>query len=450
MLFPSFIITVVITSIIYAIFNTKIIVIPDIEGNVDVLLSILKANGIKNYKLPLFTTLIILGDATDRGNFNIKVLEIMISLYENNLGRVVLILGNRDINKLRLITLLPQYKSKYSFTAGNKIIEWNPTKYSTKVEFAEWIFMHTMGAPNLLQLLANELLMTKQEALKEYMYHVKKGLVYKYWKYGKIAHIQDDTIFIHGGIPQNWEEKNIQQEVNQLDIWLTSLKKLWDVQLTQPHQKLWDVQLTQPQKKIWDGCIKYKDDQECLAGIFSMGMTGAPNSPIVGNVNNLSEKLIQTLAESKIYNVVVGHNPKGDLAQIIHHKVEYVKKNSIFTFVNTFSGDIYVTTIELDTCRGIDVITSIAYDRWGGTPTIAYDRWGGTPTISKNVITYLVMNLWGNYVKGNSSIGMKICMNVNLLQLGTTTIYGTLRYRDWFKSIYCKVDGYKYTNTVVN
>ena len=446
-----YIITYIITYIAYFEYSkTKTIVIPDIEGNLDVFLYILRNSGIyciDGKWIFNFTSLIILGDATDRGKFNLKVLEIMISLYENNIGRVTLILGNRDINKLRLITLLPQWKRRYTFIVGDKIMEWIPTRYSTKVDFAEWIFASTMGAPNLLQLLTDELNssdnlsypeiksstpLSKKEALQIYMFHIKEGLVYKYWKYGTIAHIQDNTLYMHGGMPSNWIGKSIQQEVKLLDIWLTSLKNAWDLQIKSgvPSNQI-----------LWNGSIdtKYENtkDQELLSVIFSMGMTNCPNSPIVGTISNLIQAQVQTLAESDIRYVVAGHAPRGDFAYIRHYIVnQHMENFSLFAFtkwLNAFSGNVYVTTIELDTCRGINV--SYLNDL--------------TNEMSIDAVTYLDCNyLDWNYVKGISSKNMHYSMNINLFKLGKETKYGILRYQDWFKSIYCSVDGFKHTNYI--
>ena len=76
-----------------------------------------------------------------------------------------------------------------------------------------------------------------------------------------------------------------------------------------------------------------------------MGMTNSPDSAIVGTVSNLTQDQVQTLSNSGIRYIVVGHNPKGDFAYIRHYIVgQYMEKISLFAFtkwLNRFSGNIF-------------------------------------------------------------------------------------------------------------
>ena len=64
------------------------------------------------------------GDAVDKGPGDIRVLRAMINLKERYPDRVVLILGNRDVNKLRIVSeLAPQYW-------GKNPVKWDP-KHTT-------------------------------------------------------------------------------------------------------------------------------------------------------------------------------------------------------------------------------------------------------------------------------------------------------------------------------
>lgn len=87
------------------------------------------------------------GDVTDRGPGDIRVLWDLLQLYEDHPGRVHFIMGNRDVNKLRLPTELHDcYLRKPGATY------WIPNDPEQRPQNAserlKWILARTMGSPD--------------------------------------------------------------------------------------------------------------------------------------------------------------------------------------------------------------------------------------------------------------------------------------------------------------
>ena len=86
------------------------------------------------------------GDVCDRGPGDIRLLWDLIQLQEDHPGRVHFILGNRDVNKLRLPTELHD-----SYTRSPGATYWLPNDPEQRpqgnIDRLKWILARTMGAP---------------------------------------------------------------------------------------------------------------------------------------------------------------------------------------------------------------------------------------------------------------------------------------------------------------
>ena len=148
------------------------------------------------------------GDVCDRGPGDIRLLNDLIQLYEDNVGRVHFILGNRDVNKLRIPIEL---HTKYLEAPGK--CYWIPAdpeqKPQSAVERLKWILAKTMGSPMGFEYRKEELAILKRpnddEDVVESFFDllVPDGTLMKYMKYGKISVAIGDVLFCHGGINSN-------------------------------------------------------------------------------------------------------------------------------------------------------------------------------------------------------------------------------------------------------
>lgn len=152
--------------------------------------------------------LVILGDLTDSGEENIFILNLLIHLKEDYGERVHIILGNRDLNKLRLLYELDEdglkdnKGNKFRFKKWADLWE-NVADKSSKVEKLKFIFKDTMGAPNLFGNLRKELatgdMISDQTVYNYYVDTFIPNLV-KLMSKSKLVDVVGDTIFAHGGI----------------------------------------------------------------------------------------------------------------------------------------------------------------------------------------------------------------------------------------------------------
>lgn len=148
------------------------------------------------------------GDVCDRGNGDIRLLKDLIALKERYPERIHFILGNRDVNKLRLPTALHR-----NVIAHKPMAFWvkSPADdeeflLNDRNEKMRWILKNTMGAPFSFECRRQELtelgLPHDDDSVTEsYLSLVMPGgLLCKYLQYGKMSLVFEDTIFVHGAL----------------------------------------------------------------------------------------------------------------------------------------------------------------------------------------------------------------------------------------------------------
>ncbi len=183
-------------------------------------------------------TFVYIGDTIDKGPENQKILRFLISLKTRYFSRVVLIMGNRDINKLRLLyELAPAalklddsntefdishfrlkiWKSQFeAFTkdadGGAKVsVDEVPTLYTNgqnvdadKVIKAKFLLNMTMGCQPTFGLLRQELGPDHDIDVVRFLEGLPKegGLIHSYLRLAKIIFYDKytKTLFMHGGI----------------------------------------------------------------------------------------------------------------------------------------------------------------------------------------------------------------------------------------------------------
>eukprot|EP00602_Paraphysomonas_sp_CaronLab_P009698 CAMPEP_0185024566 /NCGR_PEP_ID=MMETSP1103-20130426/7681_1 /TAXON_ID=36769 /ORGANISM="Paraphysomonas bandaiensis, Strain Caron Lab Isolate" /LENGTH=499 /DNA_ID=CAMNT_0027557573 /DNA_START=183 /DNA_END=1682 /DNA_ORIENTATION=+ len=148
------------------------------------------------------------GDVCDRGPGDIRVLEDIVKLKRDNPDNVHIILGNRDINKMRLLTeLLPEFTCKPSRTYWTGDID--DKGEHNAVNRLKAILIDTMGAPDTFEHRRQELKDlgrdSSDEAVVQSFWDLLKpeGLLTEYLKQGTLAVLLGDTLFLHGGLHSN-------------------------------------------------------------------------------------------------------------------------------------------------------------------------------------------------------------------------------------------------------
>jgi hypothetical protein len=147
------------------------------------------------------------GDVVDRGFGDLRVLADLIGLKRNYFDRVHFIMGNRDINKMRIPVELSAYMLGLSprvyWLKGD---ERDNTEGDTAVDRLKWILTKTMGSPLAFEYRKEELRLIgggaeDEDVVRSFIDLLKpNGLMTEYLRYAKIAIIIGDTLILHGAL----------------------------------------------------------------------------------------------------------------------------------------------------------------------------------------------------------------------------------------------------------
>lgn len=314
------------------------------------------------------------GDVTDRGTGSLRVLRYLVEFKENFPLRVELILGNRDINKMRFTTELSdlalQQDSSYSTT--NKVVYWGDEKKrilppnnfpfgdpnNLLVNRVKWILSGSMGAPfdfefrrQELEIMRGGITIEDDVVAQSYKEQVSPtGDMTRYLQLGKLAVISHNTLFTHGGIlGPNGRSLGLipnQQDMDftksDLQDWVNGLNEFKDMEL-----KKWVVESKKIYSKPAAGNMDEDQDFQLpaaddRAGISLIQYAPTKGTPSVVTSRQLDDggmpiplhfKDVETLLSFAVKNIVCGHTPHGNAP----------------TIVPSFSGNRQVTTIFADT-----------------------------------------------------------------------------------------------------
>ena len=200
--------------------QNKICYVTDVEGDYDHFMKIIKnSEGLyfekEELKLREDFCFIHGGDLFDRGNGDIRLSRMLVELKRKYGDRVILLLGNRDINKMRFTSELdmdiPKEKAFNAFwdpSAPNLVeyLERNKLEDS-KLNRLKFILTHTLGCPRTfeyrreeLSILNNKQDIDDQQVLQNFIDSVEEdeGIYTQYLKVGQLACILGNTLFVHG------------------------------------------------------------------------------------------------------------------------------------------------------------------------------------------------------------------------------------------------------------
>ncbi|KAL3778519.1 hypothetical protein HJC23_006827 [Cyclotella cryptica] len=185
------------------------------------------------------------GDSVDKGPGDIRLCRVLVGLKRRYPSRVHLLVGNRDLNKLRFHSEL----SGDDWEFGGEASFWDPNapsymeylrrreKRNTKVEKLKWILEHTLGCPDTFEFRREEvgilrriygcypvdytmkndidsthlsvdwkreesIEVTDEQVVESFEYEINhpEGSLRQYLKHASIAAIIGNTIFVHGAI----------------------------------------------------------------------------------------------------------------------------------------------------------------------------------------------------------------------------------------------------------
>ena len=369
--------------------------ITDIEGNLDYWARCISFSKVLtgkpgNVDLKENCGFIFGGDVCDRGIGDITIINDMISLKERYPDRVSFILGNRDINKLRL----PVELSKVHRNQPPKVY-WIPEDSDLKNvkhsigDRMKWMLVNTMGSPDAFEYRRTELknsgmAYTDDDVGKSFVDLVNpspEGKLTRYLRYANIAKVVGNILIIHGAVldynigwippyaPEGESSiinANEPKSCKSLNEWVEEINKFASTELnsfiknTDDYVKNVEEEMNSipPSNNEIEGVaeLPYRANWAAVGGflhpqpgssLLQYGMGWLPDktqNPSViyatygtdsKDANHPSIKVAEWLKESNVRTVFVGHQPRGDCPYILdNNKVQIISADTSYA-VNT-------------------------------------------------------------------------------------------------------------------
>jgi len=276
----------------------------DVEGQWDKLVSYTDDNpyvALRDGALHLAdgVTFVFGGDAVDRGPSARRIIALLLRARADYGERVVLLAGNRDINKLRLA-----FELTGAPPAGA------PT--GTRAELLRWIFQRTMGAPRAFEHRAAELAaegvaFDDDAVVDSFLADVASGgLTRAYLDACRLAYRHGATLFVHGGVSaKNLGVAPHHRRADSVDAWIANLEAFYTDELAafaagRRPDDLVAYQAPQPGLHVNPDSVVYNrlaDDD------------GNPLLP--------PADVVARLRGDGVDRIVVGHTPSGDCPAIV-------------------------------------------------------------------------------------------------------------------------------------
>ncbi|KAG7400973.1 hypothetical protein PHYBOEH_003563 [Phytophthora boehmeriae] len=337
----------------------RVALLTDVEGNWQYVrnvvsqsscLKLTNESGEETLELQDDCLLVFGGDAGDKGDQTLQCYEQLVRLKKKHPDRVVLLVGNRDVNKMRLTSEL--HESEMNLNSMAKEILEGPTwvpkdkrvtvkaflatqqqakdgeipieAVNTKVNRLKWMLEHTMGSQGDFsrrrdELRSREAEVSDEDVVNSYMSSVENGGVIRdYLLHGSLAFVMHQTLFVHGGIingdaaaslsalgkvPGEPSRFNTVSEwVEKLNFWYRSQVQEWIEHPT------------------WSDDRTFRGGNELLkyvlpdySGSVVMGRHLLPS----GMPTPLPKKIAALLSDSGIRRVIIGHTPHGNCPTVI-------------------------------------------------------------------------------------------------------------------------------------
>ncbi len=284
----------------------------DIEGRWDKLESFASGNphvALEDGALRLAdgVTFVFGGDAIDRGPHGRKIVDLLLRARKDYGERVVLLAGNRDINKLRLRPELD----------GNPPPSM-PADVRSQPRGAQlrWILANTMGAKDAFRHRVAELEREGEKAddeavVESYLADVAPGgAIRRYLLECKIAHRAGSTLFLHGGV--TIENINLapgrSTRARDVDQWVEWLDDFYRTELDAFEEQLSVSPLLTYQAPL----AGTRFNQQSVVYARLADTNGNPLLPDAAAVGKLRA--------SGIGRLVVGHTPSGDSPSFVRDR----------------------------------------------------------------------------------------------------------------------------------
>ncbi|MFO0660175.1 MAG: metallophosphoesterase [Polyangiaceae bacterium] len=262
------------------------------------------------------------GDAIDRGPEGRKVLRALLDVKRRQPDQVVLLAGNRDINKMRMPREMngfpPSRTPPEERAAGGSVL-------------LKWILFNTMGAREAFAHRKTELTAESgpcddEDVVRSFLDDVAPGgLLRSYLAHCQLAYRAEQTLFVHGGVTS----ENFGRVPNgvvvpsvgpAMEAWVSTSVDEWVARLNEffrsQIQAFDDNRYTEAGTPAWASIVAY---QAPLFGsrLNQQSVVYARPTDAVGNPSLPDRALVEALRLNGIDRVVVGHTPAGDCPSVL-------------------------------------------------------------------------------------------------------------------------------------
>ena len=254
------------------------------------------------------TTFVFGGDAIDRGPHGRRIVAVLLAARREYGERVVLLAGNRDINKLRLWRELdgePPPRTPPEVRQG------------TRGELLRWIFANTMGAKDAFAHRAAELSAEGRPAddervIQSYLDDLAPGgALRSYLDACRLGFRCGTTLFFHGGVTASSfgfvpaRARARDERMSDVDTWVEGLNDFYASEMStfaagREPTTLIAYQAPRPGTRTNHESVVYSRHTDELAN---------PRLP--------DEQALALLRASGVLRLVVGHTPSGDCPAVV-------------------------------------------------------------------------------------------------------------------------------------
>jgi len=327
--------------------------VSDVEGDVSYwhrftnVSAALRADEAGLYLVP-GAELVFGGDSVDKGGYDLAFLEELLALKERHPTRVHLILGNRDINKMRLAAELAP--ANWISAREHPGVYWRPEhtpatylaslppalRVDTSASRLKYMLSDNMGSPRAFELRRSELLerregggesgaaVSDEEVLASYMRSLQAGgVMRRFLEHARLAVLLDGYLFVHGAVhecgfgvvPGRPRCVSVSEWVDSLNAFAAEEVGEWARALDEGRAEEWRA----PAERRWREGFFERPGGRLMAYGMARQPSGA-NAPTVvyssyldeGQPTPPSQQTVRLLAASGVHTLGVGHQPHGD------------------------------------------------------------------------------------------------------------------------------------------
>ncbi len=288
-------------------------------------------------------TFVFGGDAIDRGPWSRRVVASLLDAKERYGDRVVLLAGNRDINKMRLareLTGLPPKRAPRDVVLAGR------------PALLRWIFEHTMGAKKAFEMRRAELAQAgfsdtsgaasspppspggrgtastshdsapsatsaveDEDVVESFVADVvPDGPLSRYLAACQLAHRHGPTLFVHGAV--TGESLGVvpgdERRIDDVDAWIGALNAFYSDQVTAFRERRYGP----GGEPLWAPIVAYQAPVPGTRLHQASVVYGRP-ADALGNPVLPPRAVIEALGRAGIRRVVVGHTPSGDSPSVL-------------------------------------------------------------------------------------------------------------------------------------